>query len=227
MDKREFLNNIKEKIKSARLPEAEDATPASPQMPTFDPAELVDQFQQELEAVSGQFHMVQSADEALRVIGEIFEEHEAQRYIGWDDQVLPINGVHDYLHNQRYIRLATKLPHAVEDRTKAQAALAEASIGITGAQGGLADTGSIVVTTGAGQGRMASLLPMVHIALLTVDQLHPTMAHFVQANPDIHQTVSNVTIITGPSRTADIEQTLTLGVHGPGLLHVICFASES
>jgi L-lactate dehydrogenase complex protein LldG len=94
-------------------------------------------------------------------------------------------------------------------------------IGITGALAGLADTGSLVVPGGIGQSRLASLLPMVHIALLKVDDLFPTLAHFVDAYPDAARDTANLNIISGPSRTADIEQTLTLVVHGPKFVHII------
>ncbi len=57
--------------------------------------------------------------------------------------------------------------------------------------------------------------------MIGADQLSPTLAAFLSANPDIADVGSNVVAITGPSRTGDIEGTLVLGVHGPGDLHVI------
>jgi L-lactate dehydrogenase complex protein LldG len=82
-----------------------------------------------------------------------------------------------------------------------------------------------VLSTGPGRGRLASLLPPVHICLLNADRLYGTMAHFIQAFPDSVRQTSNLVFITGPSRTADIEQTLTLGVHGPGHLYVLLVSS--
>ena len=57
--------------------------------------------------------------------------------------------------------------------------------------------------------------------MIGADQLSPTLATFLGANPDVADVGSNVVAITGPSRTGDIEGTLVLGVHGPGDLHVI------
>lgn len=81
---------------------------------------------------------------------------------------------------------------------------------------GLADTGSILVTDGEGGPLTASLLPGLHIALLRRADILPSLA---QALPRVTGTRAAV-FITGPSRTADIEMTLTIGVHGPGELFV-------
>jgi L-lactate dehydrogenase complex protein LldG len=90
--------------------------------------------------------------------------------------------------------------------------------GITGALAGISETGSILLTSGAGETLTASLLPEIHMAVLRISQLVPTLEDALR-NPAVRVAASAV-IITGPSRTADIEMTLTIGVHGPGELHV-------
>jgi L-lactate dehydrogenase complex protein LldG len=75
--------------------------------------------------------------------------------------------------------------------------------------------------SGPSRPRLASLLPPVHVALVSKRALYPTMAAFFSAHPNIVREGSNLVFITGPSRTADIEQTLTLGVHGPRQVHVV------
>ena len=69
-----------------------------------------------------------------------------------------------------------------------------------------------------GETLTASLLPEVHIAVLKISRLVPTLADALRM-PEV-RTASAGVIVTGPSRTADIEMTLTIGVHGPGELHV-------
>ena len=91
-------------------------------------------------------------------------------------------------------------------------------VGVTGALLGIAESGSLVLVEGADHPLTASLLPEIHIAILRASDLVPTMADAL-ARPEIRQAASSV-IITGPSRTADIEMTLTIGVHGPRELHV-------
>ena len=77
-------------------------------------------------------------------------------------------------------------------------------------------TGSLLVTDGPGSPLHASLLPEIHLAVLRASTILPTLE---AALPLVRGTRSAV-FITGPSRTADIEMTLTIGVHGPGELHV-------
>lgn len=95
----------------------------------------------------------------------------------------------------------------------------EADAGITGAAFGLAETGTLVVPSRGG-GRVTSLLPPVHVAILGEDRILPDLdALFARIRTE--ELPAAVTLITGPSRTADIEQTLTPGVHGPGTVHVV------
>jgi L-lactate dehydrogenase complex protein LldF len=91
-------------------------------------------------------------------------------------------------------------------------------VGVTGAFAGIADTGSLVLVGGEGRPLAASLLPDIHIALLQASDLVPTLSD-VLGRSEI-RTASSSVIITGPSRTADIEMTLSIGVHGPKELHV-------
>jgi L-lactate utilization protein LutC len=89
-------------------------------------------------------------------------------------------------------------------------------VGVTKALCGLADTGSILEADGEGGKLQASLLTEVHIAVLRKSDILPSL---VDALPLTRQTKSAV-FITGPSRTGDIEMSLTIGVHGPGEIHV-------
>jgi L-lactate dehydrogenase complex protein LldF len=91
--------------------------------------------------------------------------------------------------------------------------------GLTRATAGLADTGSLLVTGGAGDLLSASLLPETHLAILNISDLHASLPDVLNT-PVVRQAPAAV-VITGPSRTADIEMTLTIGVHGPGELIVL------
>jgi L-lactate dehydrogenase complex protein LldG len=90
--------------------------------------------------------------------------------------------------------------------------------GVTGALAGIAESGSLVLVSGAGQSLTASLLPEIHVAVLKTSRLVPTVADAL-GRPEVRNAAVGV-IVTGPSRTGDIEMTHTIGVHGPGELHV-------
>src|SRR5205085_12582893 len=103
-----------------------------------------------------------------------------------------------------------------------------AAVGITTADYALADTGTLVLVSGDEQHRLISLLPPTHVCLLDPARVLPSL-------PDLLARVrgrfsppeaapKNMTCIPGPSRTADIEQAITMGVHGPKSLHVILYA---
>jgi L-lactate dehydrogenase complex protein LldG len=91
-------------------------------------------------------------------------------------------------------------------------------VGITTTICGLADTGSILVADGEGEPLRASLLPAIHIAILRASDILPSLADAMSL-PGLREAKA-VVVITGPSRTADIEMSLTIGMHGPGELHV-------
>jgi len=99
----------------------------------------------------------------------------------------------------------------------------EAQAGLTGALGGIAETGALALAGGPGRPLSASLLPELHIAILKEKQIYPDTAAFFRAVGSPH----SLTLISGPSRTADIEMTLTVGVHGPKEVLVICLSEGS
>ncbi len=90
--------------------------------------------------------------------------------------------------------------------------------GVTGALLGIAESGSLVLASGEGRPLTASLLPDIHIAILRESDLVLTLLEALR-HPEI-RSASAAIIITGPSRTGDIEMTLSIGVHGPKEIHV-------
>ena len=84
---------------------------------------------------------------------------------------------------------------------------------------GLADTGSVVLAAGPDEPRSRHLLPEVHVAVLSERRILPGLAElFAAVGSDLP---SALAIVTGPSRSADIEQRLVIGVHGPREVHVV------
>lgn len=96
-----------------------------------------------------------------------------------------------------------------------------AEIGVTSADFGLADTGSLVFLSESHESRLISLLPPIHIAVISRAKILSGLDELFTIVPQPADRSSSMVLITGPSRTADIEMRLVRGVHGPGEIHVI------
>jgi L-lactate utilization protein LutC len=107
------------------------------------------------------------------------------------------------------------------DAAALRALCATADVGITSADYALADTGTLVMLASPAEARLISLLPPVHIAVVPKERLLSGLDELFTILPDPAARTSSMVLITGPSRTADIEQILVRGVHGPGEIHVV------
>ena len=174
--------------------------------------DLLEQFVQALTALRGQVQIVDSEVEARTALLDILRRHEAQSVIGWAAAELPFSGLPEYLaeFDLEYWQLQRDSGRA-----------AKAAVGISGAEALLATTGTVVVRSGPGRGRLPTVLAPVYVVLAREEQLLPNVEAWVaQAGEALGQR-GNICFITGPSKTADIEMTLVQGVHGPGEVHVI------
>ena len=101
--------------------------------------------------------------------------------------------------------------------------------GLTGANFGIADTGTVVLESTTEATRLASTLPEQHFVLLDPDKLVADGIEAVAPLRALHQRDNQnyIAYITGPSRTADIERVLTIGVHGPKQLHILLVSGLS
>ncbi len=93
--------------------------------------------------------------------------------------------------------------------------------GITSSLGGIADTGSVILWPGPAEPRLLSLVPPIHFVIVEAAQLHATLADAMAAQRWAEGMPTNALLISGPSKSADIEQTIAYGVHGPKAFVVI------
>ncbi len=118
----------------------------------------------------------------------------------------------------------TSLPNVrsgVTDRDELRDLCAAADVGITSADYALANTGTLVMISSPQEARLVSLLPPAHIAIVPRDRILTGLDELLTLVPDPAAVTSSMVLITGPSRTADIEQILVRGVHGPGQITVL------
>lgn len=107
--------------------------------------------------------------------------------------------------------------------TPDRAELFQYDAGVTMAQAAIADTGTLVLESDCEQHRLVSLVPPTHVAIVNAEDICHTLGDALKlVRRSSPEDISRlITFITGPSRTADIELTLTVGVHGPKELNVI------
>ncbi|MBI3862747.1 MAG: lactate utilization protein C [Planctomycetia bacterium] len=97
-----------------------------------------------------------------------------------------------------------------------------ADLGITSVDWAVAETGTLALCSLPGQGRVVSLLPPTYLAILEPSQIVPDLFDlFERLEERKHDLPSNFALVTGPSKTGDIELKLTTGVHGPGNVNVL------
>jgi L-lactate dehydrogenase complex protein LldG len=98
--------------------------------------------------------------------------------------------------------------------------------GFTTTRGGIAETGGLILWPGPDEPRLMSLVPPVHIALLDTNEIFNTFWEAIGAGRWSEAMPPNALLVSGPSKTADIEQTLAYGVHGPKRLVVVAVRGE-
>jgi L-lactate dehydrogenase complex protein LldG len=173
----------------------------------------VELFQTRVESVGGHCIVVRDSTEAVaalgRIISDIQDGKPATRVALSDAPMLS--------------DLAKDLNVEIAEVCPTPSDLFSYDVGITMAQAGIAETGTLVLQAEKERHRLVSLLPPVHVALLPADRIFATIGEALAAlRGDTSEALSRaITFITGPSRTADIELTLTIGVHGPKELYVI------
>lgn len=179
---------------------------------------MIGKFRQSAEAAGAEAVEARSPGAALAAIARLLKDEG----IGQDGRtaVWPDGPLRSMFHPEL---LAQMLPGLVLDVTRESAAAAHA--GITEFECGAASTGTLVQDASAAAQRLASTLPPVHIALLRsggiVADLNAALRRFDPAR------VPFLALVTGPSRTADIERVLTIGVHGPRRLVIVIYSTEA
>ena len=198
---------------NARVTKAVPANPAHPRAvrpasvpvvrtSALDPDDLIGSFVRNAEAVGAVVHRVSDLDGAGEAIEQIVDDEGATHIVASSAP------------------LARRLGARVDAAPYTRVDGAAADIGITEPVAAIASTGTLVQRSDDEGGRGASLLPRVHVALVTADRIVASSAEVLRTLPD-RPLPANVALVTGPSRTGDIEMILTMGVHGPLRVHIV------
>ncbi|MGH3321298.1 MAG: LutC/YkgG family protein [Streptosporangiaceae bacterium] len=160
---------------------------------------LTERFAAELAEVDGEAHLVDSREQALA---------EVRTLVG--DAPVVIDHDPD-------LEGAAEGLKVVDDPWQAE-------LGLTSAVAAVAETGTLALVCDRDRARSTSLVPPVHVALVSQGRLVATFADAVDRLAGLRPTPSGMYFITGPSHSGDIELTLVRGVHGPREVHVILYA---
>jgi L-lactate dehydrogenase complex protein LldG len=180
--------------------------------------DLAAQFTLALQAAKGEVHRARNLEEAMVALSAVLEEIEAKSAV-FNDQP-PLDSLN---LPQRWPGIEWHMAGQTESE-QFRARCAAADIGLTGVTAALAETGTAVVASGPGRSRLTPLLPPVHLALVAASQLTPDLFTWTAARKTAAAPPpAAITLISGPSKTADIEQTMAIGVHGPKRFIVILY----
>ncbi len=170
------------------------------------PSEL---FKESLEAVDGHCAVVRGDQEIARALTQIVSALPRTRVAISDNPE-----VERLLHlTDLEIEELSIVPNAHD--------IFRFDIGISTAQAAIAETGTLVLDSTRERHRLVSLVPPVHIAIIRASQIYRTLGEVLTVIRGVKEVSPAITFITGPSRTADIELTLAIGVHGPQELYVV------
>lgn len=202
---------------------------------------MAHRFGAELEALHGSYEVVETATEARLALvnrlntwmeqeaaerkGAVIVTGQEQSVLAWAANQLPVEGIADTLND-----LGLKLVSPTDLRSpESREQVRHIRFGVTGVAAAFAATGSMLMIAGPGTNRSASLLPFRHIALIPFSRIYRSLEEWLAEQRENNTLVdtfrqrANLTLITGPSKSADIEMALTLGVHGPKFVHAILF----
>jgi L-lactate dehydrogenase complex protein LldG len=173
----------------------------------------------ELTAAGGQPHVVPDKQAAVALLLSLARERGARRVLLGHEPILAGLHLADALHNAGVDVVRVETLTEGQQREPFFAA----DLAVTGVDYLIGETGSVVLRTQPDQPRSLSLLPPIHIAIASPQQIIPDLFDLFEKRlgPDKDGLPACLSIITGPSKTGDIELRLVTGVHGPGEIHVV------
>lgn len=221
MNRTEFIDKLSQKL-GRPLPSEPPEIPQW-QLPEFHltgAEERASLFLERWEALGGKGQRVNTIPEAAEAINTWFGPQpkwltSSQAIMAW---TLP------EFAEQTLTHLAWPLVRyaQIEEATHARVqAAAQAELGLTGADWGIARTGTLVLKSASDRGRAVSLLPPRHLAFLSTTTIVADLIALMAELKQLEHPPAAIELITGPSRTSDIEMDLSIGVHGPVEVYVL------
>lgn len=187
---------------------------------------LLEQFEAALAALGGTARLATSPAEAGAAVVDILRTHGVTEAVAWSDPLLERIGVAGAAAKAAiaWVTPGATAEGAGAERFRFRDAAARAGAGVTGAEWAVAETGTLAFLYGPGRPRSAALLPPLHVAVLPLERLLPATSDLFRELGRLGrsgQVPAALNLVTGPSRSADIEDVLVRKMHGPGELAVV------
>ncbi len=216
----EFLDNIRHRAQTGRYkpthaPDVAWTPGEAPRESAFieDPPA---RFLEELDALGGHGARVGTMEEAREYVLDLARSRGAKLLVRWDVEELKELGVDGPLSEAGVEVVPWR------DLGDFREVTARADIGLSTAEWAIAETGSLVLTSGPGKGRTVTLLPPTYVAVVPAERVLRTVPEAVDKYARADGALpANVVFHTGPSRSGDIQMEIFVGMHGPGDVHVI------
>ena len=170
--------------------------------------DVIGSFVRNATAARATVHDIDADTVPADLVADIVRRHDVRRAVASRER--EVDGVAALLGDLR-----------VEVTGVSVATSAAADLGVTAASAAIAATGTLVQHSGEAGGRTASLLPPVHLCVLPASRIVGTTGDVLRRLGDGRRLPSNIVLITGPSRSGDIEQIMTMGVHGPLAVEIV------
>ncbi|MCI0836054.1 MAG: lactate utilization protein [Chloroflexi bacterium] len=199
--------------------------------------ELIEQMAESATAAGWHVHRVANPEDAAELIADICQKHDARSVLRSAHDVLtdiPLDvairdtgasiGVAESTHSTGSVGSADQ-----SEREKAKKAVFSADVGITGVDYAIAETGTVVLHPRKGLSRLVSLAPPIHIAVLRPGEVLESLDELFAVERDDFlsgKLSGSLNLISGPSKTGDIEGTIVTGIHGPLEVHLLILDSS-
>lgn len=187
-------------------------------LPASSQAALFEEFKTRATAVAAEVITVTSGMEAVEAVKKLAASVNAKKIVAVNCPLQAAAGLHDELAKLDLALYTTKEDIAAHAET--------ADMGISGVEFGVAETGSVCQDAYAVEGRLVSTLTPIHVVFLDSSKIVPAVKDAFEIFSAVFQR-GYLSFITGPSRTADIERVLTIGVHGPSRFIIIAVDQQA
>lgn len=181
--------------------------------------DMIAQFEKKYVSLSGHSHVAENIEGVITTVMAILHEAQATRVVFGEMPDLVVTAL-----EKACTEAGIEVLKPPYDNTQLPKSIDEAQVGISWAAFAVAESGSLIEFTTNDATRLVSTLPRIHIGIFNAQNLLPTLKSAAAPLREFYQTHlhhATATFISGPSRTADIEMRLTLGVHGPEVAHAV------